>query len=479
MSATAAAPMAAGEPARTGQRAAFVDKLREETTLLRAREEQGTLSHRAPGVSVVLQAWLIDVEGRPAPRSAQFVAALASPAVAAGPAKYQIELRLGPCPLARDGLARLAVEWQTLWARCHETAQGIGMRVIAAGILPTIDDADVVASQLSDPVQYAQRYGRNADPLTRLTIESAREQLHFEHRHVFPAIAVASMSVQLQVGPEAGARFFNAAIIASAPAAGLAANAPFLFGTDLWDDTRLPLLEQAVAAAAPAGAASLRCGLGTQYLGSLTQYFEAALAAPAFASLEDCDPPAQRFEHLRRHAETLHHWVRPRLSFDDGGTPLLQIEQCVMSPGPTAVDMLANTCFFLGVASSLATEPDAPETRLPFDLARASMYAAARMGLQAEVSWLDGETMPLRTLAIVDLLDRAYDGLHELGVADDVARRHLSIIERRVASGQTAAVWQRRFVNAHGRNFALLMRETAARQLGGAPVHEWHLRRLT
>ena len=58
--------------------------------------------------------------------------------------------------------------------------------------------------------------------------------------------AATSFQIHLQCKPERSVRDFNASVIASAPMVAASANSPFLFGHTLWDETRIPLFEQAV-----------------------------------------------------------------------------------------------------------------------------------------------------------------------------------------------------------------------------------------
>lgn len=441
------------ELARAAQR------LRDETDLLCALEARGGLSQRAPTASFDIEVWLIDRGGRPAPQSGALVAAIQSPTIAPGRAAFHVLLRIGMQPMAGDGLGLLLRELQSTLARCQEAAQPLGLRVLAIGVLPTVDDADLAAINMSAELDRAA-----ALTACRIQIEGIRERLATEHRGIVTGAAATSLRAHLQVAPEVAARFHNASMIAAFATAGLAANSPYLFGCELWEDTRIALLEE-------------RTAPPPQFIATVEDYFRANLEQPTVI-VAATDPP-QRFTQLRRHNEGLPRFTHLQVGLDADGPPHLRIEQRAMSPGPTPADMLANLAFHYGLTASLATEPDPPEERIDAASAHANLLAVARGGLNTEIAWLDRERMPLRTLTIVELIERAYEGLHQLGVDEGDAQRHLTLIERRVANGQTGAVWQRRFVQAYGRNFALLAREYAARQLGGAPVHEWNLRRLT
>ncbi len=434
-------------------------RLREETDLLCALEARGGLSQRAPAASFDLEAYLIDRTGRPAPQGGALVAQIQAPTVAPGRTAFQALLRIGAQPIAADGVARLLRDLQSVLARCHEAAQALSLRLLAIGLLPTIDDADLAAANMTVESDRAA-----AQAMCRIEIEGIRERLATEHRGIVAIAAATSLRAHLQVAPEVAARFYNSSMIAAFATTALAANSPYLFGAELWDDTRVALLEEPTAPPPP-------------FIASAEDYFRANLEHPT-ATVAAADAP-HRFTQLRRHNEEMPRFTHLQVGFGADGSPHLRIEQRAMAPGPTPADTLANLAFHYGLSASLATEPDPPEARIDAATAHANLLAVARGGLAAEVAWLDRERMPLRTLAIVELIERAYEGLHQLGVDEDIAQRHLSLIERRVANGQTGAVWQRRFVQAHGRNFGLLVREYAARQLGGAPVHEWNLRRLT
>ncbi|MGE5338023.1 MAG: hypothetical protein ACM3PU_09350 [Gemmatimonadota bacterium] len=431
-------------------------RLREETDLLCALEARGGLSHRAPAAGVEIETWLVDRFGRPAPQGPALIAALHSPDVVPGRARFQVVLRLAAQAIAADGLTRLMRELQSVLSRCQEAAQSLNLRLLTIGILPTVDDADLASPNIS----VADRSAVLAS--CRIEIAGLRERLSTEHRGIVPAAAATSLRAQLQLAPEVAARFLNASTIAAFASAGLAANAPYLLGAELWEDTRIALLQE------------LRVD---GFIASPEDYFRANQEQPTQAIA--ADEPRQRFAQLRLHNALAPRWNRLQVSFADDGSPQLLIEQFAMAPGPTPADIMANLSFHYGLTASLATDPDPPELRLDAMAAHTNLHNVARAGLGAEVAWFDRERMPLRTLAIVELIERAYEGLHQLGVDEEVAQRHLSLIERRVAGGQTGAVWQRRFVHAHGRNFGLLVREYAARQLGGTPVHEWNLRRLT
>ncbi len=465
----------------------FGDRLHAETTRLDALFARQALSRREPVAGLELEAWLVDATGRPAPRNEEFLDRLDAPEVVTELAQFNIELNVPPRPLAGNGLALLARDLQATWERCQSVARAMDLRVVSIGILPTLTDAHLSLAHISNRPRYhalneqvqRQRQGR---PL-RLDIEGTDGQhLLTEHHDVMLEAGATSLQAHLQIAPERAARAYNASVIAAAPTVAIGANSPYLFGQALWHETRIALFEQSLAIGTRARtdhARLMRVTFGSGYVQSLAECFrENDELFPSLLPLA-LDEPAAKLPHLRLHNGTIWRWIRPLIGFDDDGTPHLRIEHRPMGAGPTIADMIANLAFYYGLAACLIEAPIAPETRLPFAQARSNFYAAARFGLAADVCWLDGDHARIGELVIDTLLDHARDGLATLGVDAALAENWLDIVEARAESGQTGAVWQRRFITANGPDFAGLTREYAARQAEGAPVHTWDLQRRT
>ncbi len=465
----------------------FGERLHAETTKLAALIEGGAVSRRAPVAGVELEAWLVDETGRPAPRNEAFLARLDATEVVTELAQFNIELNVRQRPLAGDGLALLARDLQSTWDRCRQVARSLGLHVVSIGILPTLTDAHLSLTHISDRARYhalneqvqRQRKGR---PVW-LDIEGTDGQhLLSEHHDVMLEAGATSLQAHLQVTPEVAARAYNASLIASAPTVAIAANSPYLFGQALWHETRIALFEQSLAIGTRARtdhARLMRVTFGSGYVQSLADCFrENDALFPVLLPLE-LDAPPDEFSHLRLHNGTIWRWNRPLIGFDDDATPHLRIEHRPMSAGPTIADMMANLAFYYGLAAWLINATPAPEERLPFAAAKDNFYAAARFGLAAPMRWLDADAVVIGELVVDTLIDRARDGLATLGVDASLAQHWLDIVEARAESGQTGAVWQRRFIAANGPDFARLTRDYAARQADGQPVHTWDLRPRT
>jgi hypothetical protein len=321
---------------------------------------------------------------------------------------------------------------------------------------------------LNDQI-FSLRHGR---PLT-LDIQG-RDRLELEWEDVMLEAAATSFQIHLKVPPEKGARVYNASKVLSGPMVAIAANSPYLFGRDLWDETRVPLFEQAVSVGGPI--LQERVSFGFRYAErSILETFRANADHYPVLLPHVMDEPADQLAHLRLHNGTIWRWNRPLIGFGESGRPHLRIEHRVVPAGPTVADAFANAALYFGAVADLSEAADPPELRLPFLQARTGFYTCAREGLSAEIQWLDGHIRPVTEIIGKDLLPRARRGLVSLGIDPDEIDHWLGIVERRLALRRTGARWQRAWVERYGPDMPALAEGYLERQQAGLPVSEWKL----
>jgi hypothetical protein len=110
---------------------------------------------------------------------------------------------------------------------------------------------------------------------------------------------------------------------------------------------------------------------------------------------------------------------------------------------------------------------------MPFATAKDNFYRAARDGLAARLTWLDGNEVDARSLFTDELLHLATEGLRLLGIDGEDIDRYVGIARARAVSGQNGAAWQRAHADIRGRDFNRLTADYLSLQRSGAPVHEW------
>ena len=464
----------------------FALRLDQETKLLQQWFETANFASAAPVAGFELEAWLVDpLQLKPAAVNEEFLKRLANPLAFPELASFNFEVNSTPRAVTGHVFSSMHNELSRLWQQCRDTAKDMDTVLMMMGILPTLDNEDLNLANMSDMERYR---ALNREAIRRrkgkpLVLDIAgREHLRVTHRDVMLESATTSFQVHMQLKPQQSVRMFNASMILSAPLVALSANSPYMFGKDLWDETRIPLFEQAVALGGFGDAAFgpiQRVTFGSGYIRqSLFECFkENQDHYPPLLPVE-YDEPLESLHHLRFHNGTIWRWNRPLIGFDEAGlnkigTPHLRLEQRVIPAGPTIADEIANAAFFYGALYALGTAEIAPESQLGFEHAKDNFYLAARKGLKATVHWFDGKPVSVHELLKDELLPLAYQGLQQLGVSTTDIKEYLGIIEQRLESGINGARWQRAYTAKHGMDMHGLTAAYLKRQESGEPVHTW------
>ena len=455
----------------------FSARLAEETALLESWLGDSRFEQSAYVGGFELEAWLLDRNYFPLPANEAYLARLNNPLVVPELSRFNVELNGTPQPLAGRALRRLEEELTATWRQCLEVAHEFGGTLIMIGILPTVRERDLCLANISPLNRY---YALNEQVLKsrggrpiRLDIQG-REHLQLTHGDVMLEAATTSFQVHLQAPAEEVVRYHNAAQILSAPMVALAANSPYLFGKQLWDETRIPLFEQAVDVGDNAHPEKRRVTFGDDYLqdSAFECYRDNLARYPVLLPIQ-FDSGPQELRHLRLHNGTIWRWNRMLIGFNEAGTPHLRVEHRVMPAGPTIVDMIANAAIYLGASRFLAGLRVPPEADWAFSAARDNFYRAARDGLDARITWLDGSEVSPRTLLAEEILPMAREGLKLLGADAEDIEHYVDIARARVRTQLNGAAWQRAHIERYGIDFFRLTADYLEHQRSAMPVHEW------
>ena len=452
----------------------FEQKLEAETRYLGDLFAQKKLSQAGPVCGFEIEAWLIDHQGNPLPANQEYLDALADPMVVHELSRFNIELNIEPENLQGDVFSHMQLNLQETWNKCTQVAEGMDANLVMIGILPSVHDADLSLKNMTRSNRYKALNEqvlalRNNVPL-HLDIHG-RGHLNADHFDVMLESAATSFQIHLQTPLEQASEMFNRAIMLSAPMVAATANSPYLFGHELWDETRIPLFEQAVECGE---LAHRRVTFGDRYNehNMLDIFIDNIRDYPVLVP-NLSDDAQERMPHLRFHNGTIWRWNRPLLGFDPDGSPHLRIEHRVVPAGPSIPDTIANAAFFYGMMYGLTGRQNPGS--LPFTLAKENFYLCARDGLHALVNWPGSETNSIRQILLEELIPMARIGLSELGVSKADNQYFLDIIEQRVSSGQNGAEWQRRWVAAHGKNMQALTLAYLRHQNSNKPVASWSI----
>ncbi|HWE25310.1 MAG TPA: CBS domain-containing protein [Myxococcales bacterium] len=441
-----------GEARRRFMRAVLAD--------LRALEEMlaaGVFERDVVRIGAEQELFLVDRAYHPAPGALKILERIDDPHFTTELGLFNLEANADPQPLAGKGLSRMDEQLSLLFAKVRRVAGELDMHAVLAGILPTIGKSDLgMHNMVPNPRYHA---------LSRAMGEARGEAFDFfikgiddlvvRHDSVMVEACNASFQVHLQIPePERFAHYYNLAQLLLAPVLAAGPNSPVLFGRRLWSETRIALFEQAVDIRTPGHHlrdSIPRVSFGGQWLkGSVADIFrENVVRFRALVGTEIDEHASEAFARgripelkaLRLHNGTIYRWNRPCYGISENGKPHLRVELRVLPSGPTVADEVANGAFWLGLMMELsATIGDLP-ARIEFEDARANLYAAAREGLAAHFTWLDGRQVLAQPLILDELLPLAKAGLDRAGTDPEDSARYLGIVERRVRTGRNGARW--------------------------------------
>jgi len=445
-------------------------------------------------VGLEIEVNLVDQAGRPSMKNIEVLGAIADPSWASELGQFNLEINVPPRPMTGDALRRLEDRVRRSLNHANQRALEAGSRLVMVGILPTLRESDVGEQAMSTDPRYRllneQMFAARGEEM-RIAIEGA-ERLLAHADTIAPEAACTSVQFHLQVSPEAFSSYWNAAQAVAGIQVALAANSPFLFGKQLWRETRITLFEQATDTRPEElkeQGVRPRVWFGDRWITSVFDLFEENLRYfPALLPLvEDEDPAAAldrgeapQLAELTLHNGTVYRWNRPVYAVV-GGKPHLRVENRVLPAGPTVVDVVANAAFYYGVIRALAEAERPVWTQMSFSAAADNLVEGARHGLDAQVYWPGMGQVPVTELTLRRLLPMAWDGLREWGVDQADADRLLGIIEQRCLTGRNGATWQIESVRALSNGTGLDRGEALRRMTQGYiermntndPVHTW------
>ncbi|MGV9231344.1 glutamate-cysteine ligase family protein [Streptomyces nigra] len=416
---------------------------------------ESTFESERPRVGLEIELNLVDDDGLPAMRNTEVLQAIADPAWDSELGRFNLEINIPPRELTTGGPGAWEQAIRDALNHAEDRASAVGAHLIMIGILPTLGEDDVGEAALSGDPRYRllneQIFAARGEDL-RIAVDG-EERLSTYADTITPEAACTSTQFHLQVSPKEYADYWNAAQAIAGVQIALAANSPYLFGRELWRETRIPLFEQATdtrPVEIKAQGVRPRVWFGERWITSVFDLFEENVRYfPALLPLCDDEDPrllhedgrAPELGELTLHNGTIYRWNRPVYAVTDSG-PHLRIENRVLPAGPTVSDTIANGAFYYGLTRALVDEDRPVWSRMSFAAAEENLHAAARDGIDARLYWPGVGEVPVTELVLRRLLPLAHRGLELAGM--DTAWREplLGIIEQRCVTGRNGALWQ-------------------------------------
>lgn len=441
---------------------------------------------------------LTDPMWRPAPIAPELLAGMDDPAFTTELGRFNLEFNLDPLLFEGNCLRQLESDFNRRLAEVRDAAQQAGARVLLVGTLPTLQMSDLALENMTPNPRYfalndAMRRLRGAAFELRL---GGTDELIVRHDSLMLEACNTSAQFHFQVSPDEFAKMYNISQVTAGPVLAAATNSPLLFGRRLWRETRIALFEQAVDTRQPGhelDERSPRVRFGNQWVDqSVIEIFREDVARFRVVLAMDVEENpfevmdqglAPRLKALQLHNSTVYRWMRACYGVLDG-RPHLRIENRILPSGPTVIDEVANAAFWFGMVTGLAQRYEDIRQVITFEAAKNNFLAAAKFGLDTQLTWFDGTKWPAQKLIGTVLLPLAREGLQSSGIDEADIDRYLGVVAERVETGRTGSQWLLESfagLQEHGTRGEQLTALTAAawsRQQDGQPVHEWSQARM-
>lgn len=448
-------------------------------------------------IGVEVEFHVVDGDGEPAMINDQLLRRIESADFQTELAQFNIEFNVAPHKLSGTVFREIEEELETSQRYAQSQARELDAQVATIGILPTLSGLHTTIQNLSANPRYhllnEQILEARGEDLV-VEIEG-KDRLELSTSSIVMEAAATSVQLHLQVTPEGFGRTWNAAQAISAAQVAVGANSPFLFGKELWRETRIALFQQTIDTRTEeltAQGVRPRVWFGERWIDDVMDLFDENVRyfSALLPLLEDEDPVAvldaggvPHLPEMQLHNGTVWRWNRPIYDVARG-KPHLRVENRVLPAGPTVVDTIANAALYYGLVRELAGSDDPIERQLSFAAARDNFFAAAHEGIDAELYWPSTGNVPATELVLRTLLPLAHRGLDAWGVDRRDRDHYLGVIEQRCLKRQTGAGWQVRTFRAlveRGMQRREALTEMTRLYLEGMhrnePVHTWEVPR--
>ncbi|MCY4524823.1 MAG: hypothetical protein OXB84_08795 [Halobacteriovoraceae bacterium] len=409
-------------------------------------------------IGAELEVSLIDKDYMPACENERLLKAVDSPNLTLELNKYNLEINATPVDPVGTPFFSLEKELDHFLELLRKKGEEIGVYIVAAGILPTVQKHHVEREYMTDRPRYhamEQNLCGIRGKKYKINI-NGKDPLSFEGEGVTVEGANTSFQVHLRVPANRFSNYFNAAQLTAPLVLAMTANSPVFLGHRLWQESRIALFKQSLDFRDQKNASwrpPSRVAFGHGWLRSSAWELFAenvALYEPLLPTLfedDNCVPP--KLAELCLHHGTIWPWNRGIYS-GGGKEGHLRIEYRYMPAGPSLIDMIANTALVIGFTLGLEEDIDYYVARLPFQFAQYNFYRSAQSGLSANLVWPHKyrggvEERPVAGL-IEEFLPLAYKGLQRMKLDKKDVDRLWKVMEERFDKKTSGADWQvRRF----------------------------------
>lgn len=428
----------------------LIDQLEQLKMLL---HKQGSFGKTPKSIGAELELNIINNKGLPLNASEEILKKAHNPKITHELNTFNLEYNVPFCLVKNkpfETLEQRIVEQLNL---LNQLAKPLGGQVVPIGILPTLKQSHLGAHSMTQRKRYTalkNQLKKQRSDKFKIQIDG-RHPIDIEMRDITLEGANTSFQVHVTVAPDEFAQTYNAYQLITPLVVAIGANSPLLFGHSLWQETRIPLFKQSIDTRQETPykwTQPARVSYGEGWLrNSAYELFSGAVQLyppllPVFSkSPQNTTPP--ELAELKLHLGTVWWWNRP--VYDHRGKGHLRIELRSLPAGPTAVDMMANAAFMIGLAEGYKPIIDECINAIPFSTAEYNFYRCAKLGMQAEIIW-PKKNLGFQHVSVTEIVTQslpiADEGLQRLGIGEKERKHYLGIIEQRINKQTNGATWQ-------------------------------------
>jgi len=452
----------------------FQQRLEQETELLRSLFAKRAFDNSSRLLGYELELCLADRNGNPSRINSKVIDTASNPLFTTELARFNMEINGNVFPYQGAVFNEIEADLAALYQQAEDAAREFDSQIGMFGVFPSVTEEHL------DPANYMtelHRYNLLSRQLLSMRGRpvhlrlDGEDQLDIKKHDVMLEALATSLQIHMQVPFDEIVPTYHAGLWSSMLVLAATANSPLVLGKCCWQESRIGIFKQSVDTRNPKEVEDRivpRVHFGKRYIDSLLDLFEDNFYYSPILP-EVLERPIENLHHLALHNGTIWRWVRPIIARNKDGSYHLRLELRVVPSGPTLIDTIANTVFYVGLTEGMKTLGD-QLTEVPFTTLEADFYRAAREGLDTSVHWPDGQELPLKQILLERALPLAREALQTAGIED--CERWLDIIEARVKAGATGADWILRHWKQYG-DSAQLVCDYIAQASTNRPVHQW------
>ena len=409
-------------------------------------------------------------------------------------AKFNMELNIDPIDLGRHALKKMENVLLEKMKIVEEVAEKNNSNIILTGILPTVRKYDLRFQNITNHQRYfdlCNAISKSRGEKYKIRI-SGLDELVFQHDSPLIEGCNTGFQFHLQIGSKIFHKMYNFAQLIAAPVLATSVNSPMLFGKRLWNETRIAVFQQATDTRiignyhleslprVTFGNGWLKNSLIEIFKEDITRY-KILLKSLQHQKTKISNKNLPKLNALTLHNSTVYRWNRPCYGIYNK-KPSIRIENRMLPAGPTIVDEIANSAFWLGLLMFYKnSDIESLEGIMKFDDARINFYAAAQQGIDATFKWFNGKRIEARKLILNELIPKAAIGLSSIHINPKDIDKYLTIIKERTSTRQNGARWT---IDAYDKltekfskqnTLTTITSEIIRNQKNNQPVHTWSI----